>query len=734
MYTASHPRARESAQLMLKKLNEHFGESPKIKIAASNGMLFLDGHPSESRSVHVSNLCKALTERMISGFQLEQGLEQDELVGLLEVLLLKPARIHEMGGVEAIITSKKFKHVQLTHTKFLELKPDEEAYAASPGEIPNEDAEKRRLFNLWLACLKECVQQGAKEAEGASWTPPFKGALPSAVLKGTGHLALDLKWDASSPAPIHWEAVQLALENLTAPEQLSVVSGRASLPNAPPSLSKVMASFLPNVLAKAAVQLDSDGTEWNGLKDALYEAIAAKGEVTEHYNAYGALWTKNGKSAQQVNEIKDRLQWDYRPLKDQLAAVEKPGLLWSLADVQRLRLIDQIIEKLPPEPLNDLLEKIIAASAHGDPHYRLSATRAMEHIASSISARPIQKPQESLLLQALIDIFGKEPEPAIASISTKALQKMMLAFARRGDHGLAADALAKLESRVTKGSPLHQNQTKLLAELKSGLCSKDFLEPMMLRYSTFGASYFSGTALPLLKTLGIGAVEALMEMLSSEKDRRRRGQIMDAIRSYGNEILPKLTASLNSDKWYLVRNTLILIAEMADDSCFGGVVNCLGHADKRVQKAAVRTLWRGYGNRAAEPFLKIVKGAGSEIFEEILFGLAQISAPGAIPIALNYASGADNPDRLRALALNVLAANPSPESLPALAEFVKRKGLVISTAEPIAIRVAAAKALIAIGGVGRDKLMEIIAAEPNGAEKDELAKLLDQGDMHARSH
>jgi HEAT repeat protein len=223
-----------------------------------------------------------------------------------------------------------------------------------------------------------------------------------------------------------------------------------------------------------------------------------------------------------------------------------------------------------------------------------------------------------------------------------------------------------------------------------------------------------------------------MEMLSSEKDRRRRSQIMEAIRSYGNAILPKLAASLDSDKWYLVRNTLILVAEMADDSCFEGVVNCLGHSDKRVQRAAVRTLWRGYGNRAAEPFLKIARGSEPEMLEEILFGLAQISTPGAIHMALDYASDVGNPDRLRTLALNVLVANPSSESMPALVEFVRRKGLVISTAEPIAIRIAAAKAMLAVGGEGRKKLMEIVGAEPNGAEKDELAKLLDIGNAHAR--
>jgi HEAT repeat protein len=145
----------------------------------------------------------------------------------------------------------------------------------------------------------------------------------------------------------------------------------------------------------------------------------------------------------------------------------------------------------------------------------------------------------------------------------------------------------------------------------------------------------------------------------------------------------------------------------------------------RVKRAAARTLWRGFGKLAAEPFLKAIKDVEPEIFEEILFGLAQIPAPAAIPMALDYAVDTSNPDRLRAMALNVLTANPSQESLPVLIEIVKRKGRVITTAEPIAIRTAAAKAMIATGKEGTDKLREIVNSEPRGSDKDELTKILE---------
>jgi HEAT repeat protein len=260
--------------------------------------------------------------------------------------------------------------------------------------------------------------------------------------------------------------------------------------------------------------------------------------------------------------------------------------------------------------------------------------------------------------------------------------------------------------------------------MRSGLCRRENIEPVMQQYSQRGKDYLNETALPWFNFLGADALEPLMDMLSDEKDRRRRIQLMDVIRSYGSETLPKLVKTLSSDKWYLVRNALILIAEIADKSCFGDVAACMGHPDKRVKSAAIRALWRGFADLAEEPFLKAIGDAEPDIFEEILFGLAQIPAPNAVPIALGYAIDTNNPDRIRAMALDVLAKNPSHESLSVLTELARRKGLA-GAAQPLSVRLAAAKAMAAAGREGIKNLSDIVNSEPWGAEKDQLARILE---------
>jgi hypothetical protein len=644
------------------------------------------------------------------------------------VLILKPQKLDEMGGVEAVIASKNMKNVRLSQVKFMEVADDDDAAAASPaaspGDISSDERDRIKLFNLWLAKFKESIEIAAKEAEGTLWRPLYEGELPPANLKGAGRLAIELKWETNSPPTVHWEAVQLALENLTAAEQLSIVIGRASIPDIPPSLNKVMEGFIPDILGKAAARLDSGGADWKGLKEGVYAAIVAKGDVSALYKAFGTHWLKSGKDPAPVSEIKNRLQGDFLPINEQLNSIEKPGFLWTLSEIQRSKLILHLLENQMQDAFHGLLEKIIFASGHGDAHFRENAARTLEAIASSLEAGSISDADEDLLIRSLFENCKRESDQQVLTINLFCLQHVITKYIHRSEFQRAITLLRELKS-ICSAEPHRTLKSSLFSNLRAHLCIRENIEPVMQQYFQQGTEYFNKTALPWLRALGPHTVEFLMELLSDEKDRRRRGQIMDSIRSYGNDILPDLVKSLASDKWYLVRNTLILIAEMADQSCYAGVVNALKHNDQRVRRVAARTLWRGFPNQAAKPFMDVFQDADPETFEEILFGLAQIEAPDARPVVLEYAVDINMPDRLRAMALNVLIHNPAPESLAILIEFVKRKGRIITTAEPSEIRIAAAKAMVAIGRAGRDRLQEIVKSEPSGSDREEFTKILE---------
>jgi hypothetical protein len=77
-------------------------------------------------------------------------------------------------------------------------------------------------------------------------------------------------------------------------------------------------------------------------------------------------------------------------------------------------------------------------------------------------------------------------------------------------------------------------------------------------------------------------------------------------------------------------------------------------------------------------------------------------------------------------ALEVVGNVGRPDAAQPLLEVIRRKGRIFTTAEPTAVRVAAAKALIALNAAGaREALDKIVAVEPRNGDRDALRSVLE---------
>ena len=143
-----------------------------------------------------------------------------------------------------------------------------------------------------------------------------------------------------------------------------------------------------------------------------------------------------------------------------------------------------------------------------------------------------------------------------------------------------------------------------------------------------------------------------------------------------------------------------------------------------MRRTAVRALWK-LGGPASEPqLLARLKETDPETLHEILFALGQLrSESSAVPIA-ELAQDRRIGERLRIQAISTLGLIASPRSLPTLAELVRRRGL-FAASEPQAIRLCAARALLALGlPEAQQALRRVIEAEPKGETREALGKLL----------
>lgn len=125
MYTSAHPRSQEALKTLAGSVTDWLKERPELQMAASSGKVFVDGTPIEGNSLHLAALVRQLSERQISGFIIQRGVPVEELLAMLEILILKPAKLEEMGGVAKVLAGRNLRYITLSQTQYREVREGE---------------------------------------------------------------------------------------------------------------------------------------------------------------------------------------------------------------------------------------------------------------------------------------------------------------------------------------------------------------------------------------------------------------------------------------------------------------------------------------------------------------------------------------------------------------------------------------------------------------------------------
>jgi HEAT repeat protein len=228
-----------------------------------------------------------------------------------------------------------------------------------------------------------------------------------------------------------------------------------------------------------------------------------------------------------------------------------------------------------------------------------------------------------------------------------------------------------------------------------------------------------------MDAVGLPAARFLVEALGAEPERKRRGRLLDGIRSMGELALPAVYEGLDSPAWYLVRNALNLLSDMGDAGALDAVVRCLSHPDARVNRAAVRALWKLGGPLSMTPLLAAFPQVEPETQSEIMFALVQVRAAQSVSTLAAYAMDRRNLEAMRVKAAETIGQIGDPRSIQALVEIAGRKGRLFTTAEPLAVRLAACRALLALGTpAASEALFELVAAEPWHRDRTALQQIV----------
>ena len=738
MYTAVHPRSQEALKALAAALAEWHRDRTELQIAASAGKVFADGAPVEGSNLHTTALQRQLSERQIAGFVIQRGVPPEELLAMLEILILKPAKLEEAGGVARVLAGKNLRYITLSQTQYREVREGEggeadhggssQGRALGQGAAAGAAAEERALIAEPLAfdiaeALDLWNQHLTAATQGLTFTTVegFPGSLPAADLGSLGRPAEEAGWGPGFPTAPQMESLRQGLGALPGEAQLSILKGMGSLPTSPAGLHMGFQALAPEVVAQATSNLLARGISWPTLKETLYELVGRSPQRQSLMAGLEAGLRGQGLSPAQLGDLLRQLDWDGQPLEEKIRRVLEERKLWDLSLEQRLAFLRELLTQGRLEPFLRILDLILEALKDEDARPREAAARTLAGIAHWTKESLFPLEAEGPIIDGLKGHFGWEPVPHIHRCSEESLEAMLICNLERGDVAHARELVQELEGLLAFMGDGQEWRVQALGRLWVRLAAADAIARAMDALHRAEPEAVLTIFLPYFEFLGESGAGELVKILGEEPDRKRRGRLLEILRALGPLALGPLKESLASPTWYLVRNTLNLLADIGDAGMLEDVARCLQHGDGRVRRAAVRALWKLGGPACAPHLLPLFPSTDPETQVEILFGLGQVQAGMAVFVLADFARTTNANERLRIKTIETLGQIGNPAAIQPLAELIRRKGRIFSSAEPTDVRLAAARALMAIGTPEAvETLGKLVEDEPGNKDRDGL--------------
>lgn len=728
LYAVEHPKCIEALEGLAKATEPLTAQHESLQIIASQGRLFIDGKPVDRVTPHTLALIKQLTEREISGFLLQRGLNVRELESLVRVLIMKPQKIRESGGFSEILARDGVSRIRLSQIRYEELYAGEEIVRID--SLKNDDgtfdlnAIMRDLFRPLAASARNAAASEAEPSAPAPTTDLSATLLDPAAPKPLDLEAVNSRLTEASEAGEGDFAAQLTKSLLDSPPevQAQLLTSRESLPEGP--LRKALDELAPSLamnIAAAAAQQDFSVGNYPAIVSFLFSHLRGADRSLARLRA--RLDTL-GIGNTQLEEMIEVLSWEMLSMDEKIAWINEGHRIYEVPGERLLHFFRDLLVQGRHPDFMALVERYGLALQSESAELRRNVLDNFVRIAGWSRDPGFLPAEETMLQKMLFTHFLREPDQRLQNRSADAVSAFLGSWMQLGRTEKAIRAIMNLQSGATAAASQLPWKIQAYDALVAQL-AKDHVRRLAEQLHTREHDGAGTELQPLLTLLGAPAAAELIDVLAAEDDRANRARIVRAIKAIGRPALIPLRLSLKSPTWFLVRNTLNLLGDLGAIELVDEVGETLHHSDPRVQKTAARALSKIGGTRAEHLLIAALSKPDPELQSEIVYCLGGMKAEAAIEVVAELAKpkriGGD--DSLRERAVDALGAIGSARAIPVLEELLRKRSLLSGSESP-EMRIAAAKALAQINTPeARLVIKKAAENESNSGARVEMEKL-----------
>ncbi len=572
-YPAGHPMIDAATDKVLDLLDHLFEFRPEIGFGVAREALMFEGELLDRKNPVYRDFASFLFSRGIAAIHFMRHAERDEFIQLNHLLRAERAEVQEHGGYPALLEAQRITHVKIIPVDYGSFATIEEERIAS-GDY---DEEREPLWENFLHGLME----GVLDPEGSSIYMPtdFDPRLVAGILnrkaEGKGMTGKE-NYDA---------VISSFVGQMGTPE-----SGLRGVPGRKGPGSEELATLISELNPELRRQfLNSTFRTLDGQQDKAQEILEAFPEdlIVDSLN--------------QVNQQKMQVSSNILNLLGKLARHQDGSKLQSTIQGQsnldameagkRMRMIfrEENTGIFIPEAYQNALNTIVATE-----QVALVDDEEREMLRAILDSQSIERQTSAIAFEIMI--AGAETE--LESILQRNLVDLARFFLETGDFS----ALHDLHQRWIDYLDRDEMATLFLAEeVLETLHSHEFIVETLDALERFGSDK-QEEIFGYILAIGTPFADELISRLSETESMTVRRFYMDCLKEMGRDAHEAILERLNDERWYLVRNLIIVLAQQRDPALIKRLYPLIDYPHPRVHQEILKLMFT-YNRPRAERLL-----------------------------------------------------------------------------------------------------------------------------------
>ncbi len=634
LYPSQHPSIAPSAQKIIDIFNRLTAESGSITIGIARDALLIADTPLERKNPVFQDVAKSLFTHEIAALTILPDIEIEELLSFIDIINSSKEKIIENGGIVQAVYAGNIRRIQATGIDYAAFRLTEEESVTAENPVK----EERTVSLLWERFVRGVIND-VLDQEGSlavSWSKVDPAMLAEMINRKQGKTAGGRSLSYAQAIVQFFRKIKQE----GCGDEIDKVS--QFINQMSPELRK---EFLVSTLEALKDDRKLSGQLLAELSnDAIFDALVEMNSSGETISPYMHALMERLSSLGASNDVISAAQ------KGEYSKAE-------LTDKFKTLMKDDQTELFLPVDYEAIIRSIISTG-------QISPAEMEERdlLLDSLIGHPLELQMNAVVLNLLEQPSGEERPDVLKQHTVE----MLAYFLGTGDF----NALCGIHDRLSGNI----EDPEFRKELLDLFATPDFINEVLTSISIWGKSKYSDIQ-SLISRVGTPFLIPTLDRLAEEESMSLRRFYMERLNEFGNAAIEPTVARLRDERWYVVRNMLVLLRTLNAPQTLNQIRRLLSHPNPRVHQEALRTLIYFQDPEADRQLLQDLKNDRQEV-QSAAMQLAETSKSPLVLARLLDLLKTGGDFELKTAALRTLAAIGNPVVLPELGQLLKATSIM----------------------------------------------------------